>query len=340
MIKWFDFPDKRFAISGIAWFGEEKPSIRRLPTRLKGTFREPVWELAQHPSGGRIRFQTDALRIGIKALTPDNAVMHHITLIGQSGFDIYADDTYLGSAWPDRTGKNEAEWTVGDKRKMRDITIHLPLYKNVEIQQIGVEKGTTIRPPNSFIIKKPVVFYGSSITQGGCASNPGSTYQAFLSRWLNLDFINLGFSGNGMGEPELAHAICEIDSSCIVLDHWANIGLDLKENLPVFTGTLRKKFPEVPIAVVTPFFFSREFCGNCVNSKIRKNVEQFVKQKRKEGDRNIHLIDGLRLLSQKESYGLVDGVHCNTLGFYFIARGMEPYLRRILCLKNVFSGKQ
>ncbi|MFH2069199.1 MAG: SGNH/GDSL hydrolase family protein [Candidatus Omnitrophota bacterium] len=331
MIKWFDFPDVRFIVNGLAWFEEEKPSVRRLPVRLKGTFRESLWDLAQNPAGGRIRFRTNALKIGIKTLSPDNAVMHHITLIGTAGFDIYADDTYFGSTWPGSAGKNETEWIVGNKRKMRDITIHLPIYKNVEIKQIGVEKDATIKSPTPFAIKKPVVFYGTSITQGGCASNPGGSYQAFLSRSLNLDFINLGFSSNGMGEPEMAHAICEIDSSFIILDHWANIRLGLKENLPVFTGVIRKKFPKTPIAVVSPFFYS-SVPAERENSRIRKDAEEFVRQRRREGDCNIHLIDGLKLLSQKESYGLVDGVHCNTLGFYFIARGMEPYFKKILSL--------
>ena len=55
-----------------------------------------------------------------------------------------------------------------------------------------------------FRTAKPVVFYGTSITQGGCASRSGMSYQAILGRQLNLDFVNLGFSGNGKGEPVVA----------------------------------------------------------------------------------------------------------------------------------------
>lgn len=135
MIKWFGFPNARFTVNGLAWFKEEKPSVRRLPTRLKETFRESVWGCAQCPAGGRIRFRTDALKIGIKALSPDDIPMYHMTLIGQAGFDIYADDAYVSSIFPDSTGKIEAEWVVGETRKMREITIHLPLYKSVEIKQ-------------------------------------------------------------------------------------------------------------------------------------------------------------------------------------------------------------
>jgi len=88
-----------------------------------------VWNLAQCPSGGRIRFKTDSTTIGFRAKAPDTSVMHHITLIGEAGFDIYVDGFFMGSVWPDAEGEMQAMWRIGKERRPRDITIHMPLYK-------------------------------------------------------------------------------------------------------------------------------------------------------------------------------------------------------------------
>ena len=331
-MQWIDFPDDRFKVYGLAWWHENKPSLSRLPVRSKDKFREPVWDLAQCPAGGRIRFRTDSPIVGLNAKGPGTAVMHHITAIGQSGFDIYSDGFFMGSVSPDAEGNMHPAWRLGTKKKLREITIHMPLYKTVTINQIGVEEGSTIEEPKPFALKKPVVYYGTSITQGGCASTPGTTYQDFISRWLNLDFYNLGFSGNGKGEPELAEAINEIDCSAIVIDYWANVGRDMEHNLPVFLGALRKVHKTTPILVVGPFYFCSEDYESSVNPIQRKWSQDFVKKMRGEGDRNVYYVDGIKMLSKNEAFGLVDGAHCNSLGFYFCAKGLAPYLQRILDL--------
>jgi len=334
--KHISFPDARLTVNGLAWFGEDKPALRRLPLRLKDSFRAPVWSLAQQPSGGRIRFKTDSGRVALRAENPDTSGMHHMTTIGQSGFDIYVDNEYLGSAWPDKTGKIVKEWNVGKSGVRREITLYLPLYKGVAIQEIVVESNAKIEPPRPFAVSKPVVYYGSSITQGGCASNPGMSYQAQVSRWLNVDFINLGFSGNGLGEPAVAEAISEIDAACFVLDYWGNPSSEVfKETLPKFVETLRKKFPKTPILVTGPYFIPTELLSGQTEGAIsdkRNTAREFVERQRRGGDKFIFSVDGLEMLSREHACGLVDGVHCNSLGFYFCAKGLEPHLRKALKL--------
>ena len=230
------FPDARLAVYGLPWFSEDSPVLRRLPARLKESFRPAVWNLAQSPSGGRIRFRTDSTTVGIVAENPGFSNMHHMPSVGENGFDIYVGRDYLGSAWPDKDGKIVKIWGVGRERKMRDITIYLPLYKAVTIQSLSFEPEARIEPATPYAVSKPVVYYGSSITQGGCAANPGGSCQAILERKLNADFVNLGFSGNGLGEPALAEAIRELDASCIVLDFWANpSAASLSLTAPIWT---------------------------------------------------------------------------------------------------------
>jgi hypothetical protein len=330
------FPDPRLAVYGLPWFTEDKPVLRRLPWRLKDQFRPPVWDLAQDPSGGRIRFRTDSMTLGLVAQNPHFSNMHHMASVGENGFDLYVDGTYLGSAWPDAAGKMNKEWRVGREHKLREITLYLPLYKAVTIQELVLDAKARIEPARPYAIAKPIVYYGSSITQGGCASNPGGSCQAILERKLNADFVNLGFSGNGLGEPALARTICELDPSCVVLDFWGNPSSDqYADALPVFVGILRAKWPRLPIVVTSPFYFPAEEDGSDVvlqQAAKRRTAREFVRQRCRVGDRHIWFVDGLKMLGRDQTIGLVDGVHCNSLGFYFNAQGLEPFLRKALKL--------
>jgi lysophospholipase L1-like esterase len=328
-----NFPDDRLNVYGLHWFNEDKPVVRRLPERLRSTFRQAVWDLAQSPAGGRIRFATDSETVGIRAKVSDNAVMNHITRIGQSGFDIYADGYFAGSVAPDEHGAISVVWKVGPDKKLRNIEISMPLYKAVTIEAVVLDDDAAIKDPAPYRVAKPVVYYGTSITQGGCASTPGTSYQSFVSRWLDADFVNLGFSGNGFGEPELAAAISEIDASCVVVDFWANVdAAGYGEKLPGFVGPIRENHPETPIIVIAPFYFTRDTIDPIQHATQRKDAEAFVKQHQKQGDKHIHLFDGYKMISKEETFGLVDGVHPNSLGFYLMAKGLTTFLKRVLGL--------
>ncbi|MHC1766187.1 MAG: SGNH/GDSL hydrolase family protein [Verrucomicrobiia bacterium] len=328
------FPDARLAVHGLPWFKEDQPVLRRLPLRLKESFRPPVWNLAQSPSGGRIRFQTDSTSLGIDAENPGFSNMHHMPSVGENGVDLYVDGAYLGSAWPDANGKIVKEWSIGRSASLRQITLYLPLYKPVVIRGLTLDSDARLEPARPYTVRDPVVYYGSSITQGGCASNPGGSCQAILERRLDADFVNLGFSGSGLGDPAVAEAICDMHPSCIVLDFWGNPSpVQYAATLPVFVEILRGSFPKVPILVTSPFFFPAERISEAVahsQATKRTTARQFVERRRENGDDQIVFVDGLEMLSPEQAEGLVDGVHCNSLGFYFNALGLEPYLRDAL----------
>ena len=329
-----NFPDPRLGVYGLPWFDEDKPTLRRLPLRLKDRFRPAIWNLAQQPSGGRIRFRTDSTTLGLIAENPSFSNMHHMPSVGENGFDLYVDRGYASSAWPDAAGKITKEWRLGRERKMRDITLYLPLYKAVTIQELSLDPDARVEPATPYTHSRPVVHYGSSITQGGCASNPGGSCQAILERKLDADFVNMGFSGNGLGDPVVAEAICELHPSCVVLDFWGNPSADqYAAALPVFVDILRKKWSRMPILVTGPFYFPAE-ASNAqvaqVQSTKRRTAREFVEKRRRNGDRWITFVDGFKMLDQNQTSGLVDGVHCNSLGFYFNAKGLEPFLRKVL----------
>ena len=176
------------------------------------------------------------------------------------------DGTYIVSAVADAESKPGKVYErvlfdfSGQPRAERAITLYLPLYKPVKVAGIGVDEGADVKAASPFAVPKPVVFYGTLITQGGCASRPGMSYTALLGRKLNVDFVNLGFSGNGLGEPEVARAVNEIDAACFVLDFGANhkTGEAMREAYKPFLEAVRAAHPRTPMIVMTPLYTSRE----------------------------------------------------------------------------------
>ena len=332
------FPSPQLTVSGLPWFEENHHGLSRLPLRLKDTFRPVVWNLAQHTSGVRLRFRTNALSVQVLA-TSGKGQSPHMTSVMKNGLDFYVNGLYKGSTWPNAAGKINKKFSVfATTREFRDITIYLPLYSPITVEKLVFPAGTELRPPTPFARKKPIVYYGSSITQGGCASNPGLSCQAILGRRLNLDFVNLGFSGNGIGEIEVARAVAEIDAAAFVLDYWANPDpATYKRTLPPFVRTLREKHPETPILITSPFYNpGRER----VQREKRRTTRDFVDSRRAAGDTNIHYVEGLDMISENTAWGLVDGRHANSLGFYLCANGLEPHLRRVLNLPQPSSEPQ
>src|SRR6185312_8942658 len=263
-LRWIQLPSSQMEVDGLPWYGENSGELFRLPVRLKDTFRKPVWELAQSPSGGRIRFRTNSSTLAIRLEYPKPPNMANMHAFGQTGVDLYIDGVYRNTAIAGRDSKpgltQEHSFYKDQPRIDREITLYLPLYMPVKVLGIGLDTDARIQAPKSFSLDKPIVFYGTSITQGGCASRSGMSYQAILGRMLNADFVNLGFSGNGKGEPEMARTVAGIDASYFVLDFAQNNPTveSLMQVYAPFVDTIRSKHPQTPILVVTPIYSARE----------------------------------------------------------------------------------
>jgi lysophospholipase L1-like esterase len=340
-LRWLSPTNTEVAVCGLPWFKENDGDLVRLPVRLKSTFRPQVWSLARQPSGGRIRFRSDTKVLSLRLEYPSPPRMANMHAYGQTGVDLYADGAYLATAVGDQEAKRGKIYErvlldlPNEPRVEREITLYLPLYMPVRILGIGVDSEARISPAKPFALAKPVVFYGTSITQGGCASRSGMSYQAILGRRLNIDFVNLGFSGNGLGESEMAAAVAEIDAACFVLDFGANhkTGADMRKAYAPFLDAVRAKHPRTPIVVMTPLYTTRE--ARIPSLKVdwqerRQFISQVVRQHVRAGDTNLVLVDGERLLGPTPGDGFVDGGHPNDLGFQWMADGLAPVLRRTL----------
>jgi len=200
---------------------------------------------------------------------------------------------------------------------------------------LGFDDEATFGAASPFALNKPVVYYGSSITQGGCATRAGMSYQAIVSRALNLDFVNLGFSGNGRGEPIMAETLAEIDAACFVMDWSQNCPTleEVCERYAPFLGIIRANHPDTEIVCITPIFGTSEISGhNHHFEAMRRIIREAVGGRIAAGDQHLALVEGLDLLGSEDLEGLVDAVHPNDIGFTLMARRLEPTLRRVLGL--------
>ena len=330
-MNWIAFPDPRLAVCGLPWFSENSPHLWRLPARLKGVVRDPVWGGAQSPCGGRIRFATDATAIGIRLRYQAHGRMHNMCTIGQMGVDLYVDGGYCKTAFPTEAGDLETIYLEGVPARRREVCLYLPLYHPVEVISVGVNEEASLYEAADFAVPRPVVFYGSSITQGGCSSRGGLSYQAILARALNLDFVNLGFSGQGRGESELAHAVAEIQASCYVVEFAQNCESveAMRAVYAPFLEILRTKHPQTPILCLTPIFATREAWDPAASAHVecmRDVVRAAVRARHAGGDEATVLVEG------DDGEGTVDSSHPNDLGFEAMAAGMIPALVRVLGL--------
>lgn len=341
-IVWHSPLQPPFRISGFAWLRDES-GFRRLPHLPEGAVREPVDKLADCTAGGQICFRTDSRRVELRVALKAPALMYHMPATGQCGFDAYVGEPgfkiYGGTVKFDPRLK-EYESTVleldpGESR-LRTITLNFPLYQGVDDISIGLEAEAQVLAPPPYDSGKRIVLYGTSITQGASASRPGMAYPNILSRSINLEFINLGFSGNGRGEPELAEWVGRVENpACLLLDYEANClsTAYYRQTLPDFIRIYRSRHPEVPIVLLSKIAIRFEFLKRAEQAERMERLhfqQELVASLRSEGERNLTFVDGTSLIGENDHECTVDGVHPNDLGFKTMADRLLPVLNAVL----------
>lgn len=333
-LRWYSIRD--LGIEGQGWTDTAHP-FDRLPAKAEGVVRDPVWRLSHHTAGLCARFITDSTSISARwTLRNDNLAMNHMPASGVSGLDLYAKD---GDSWrwvavgiPKAIPDTQALMIVGAPGGMREYLLYLPLYNGVESVEIGIDAGASLAKAEPRT-RKPIVVYGTSITQGGCASRPGMVHTAILGRRLGYPVINLGFSGNGEMDSELGDLLAELDPAVYVIDCAPNMQPELiAERAYPFIKTLRERKPETPIVLVENIVYQS---GWFVDSKKESYVEKNEALKAaydklvKEGVKGLSYIPCEDLLGD-DSEATVDGVHPTDVGFLRMADAFEPTLRKVL----------
>lgn len=327
-----------FRLTGFPWYAQDG-AYRRLPLKFTEDLPAAVDELANHTAGGQVSFQTDSSQIAIRVELAGRADMNHMPATGQCGFDLYigtpfAQRFHSVTTYDHTQTMYELLLFEHSDREMRNVTLNFPLYQGVKQVQIGLEPQAQVTSPLPWSADGRLVFYGTSVTQGGCASRPGMAYTNILSRALNFETVNFGFSGNGRGEPEVLRLVADVPNPLLfMLDYESNSGGTLPETLPKAIRILRHKHRSVPIAVVSRLAFA----GDAIYDDWRQALESsrdmqaaLVADLRSKGDTEIYFIDGSKLLGTDFDACTVDGFHPTDLGFMRMAQGMENEIDRIL----------
>ncbi len=336
-VLWFDA--RLLPIEGQGWNQLAAP-YDRLPAKAEKTVRPAVWNLSRHSAGLAVRFLSDATTISARwTVTNKRLAMNHMPATSVSGLDLYVRQPSGGWHWlgvgrpkgQTTTQRLVAELSSGS---LREFLLYLPLYNGVSSLEIGIPSGSKLAPPPARPAhKKPIVFYGTSIVQGGCASRPGMTHSAILGRKFDWPILNLGFSGNGKMEPELAELLAEIDAAVYVLDCLPNMSADeVKQRTEPFVRIVRRHRPDAPILLVE----ERSLASSAVLPGQRRGhatkngiYRQAWEQMFWEGGQSLHYLEGANLLGE-DGEATVDSSHPTDLGFLRQAQAMEASLRYCL----------
>ncbi len=312
-----------------------EPIFRRLPAEIGEATSPGVAKLEKQPAGGRVRFTTDSSYVAIKVELTAIAHAPHTTLCNSCGFDLYEDtDTdhrYIKAFMPPYKTEDSYEQIIRlGSRRRRSFTINFPIHCVVKRLYIGLQADATLEAGQRYRNSSPIVFYGSSIVHGTAASRPGLTYQSIISRRMNMDYINLGFSGQAKGEPVLVEYMAGLDMCMFVCDydHNAPTAAFLRETHQRVYDIFREKRPDTPYIMIS----RPNIATNPTEFAERRDVViDTFEHARALGDRNVYYIDGETFFCGKyENECTMDAVHPNDLGFTLMADGIESELRRAL----------
>ncbi len=316
----------------------------RLPADLQGVVRKAVWDLGQNSAGLAVRFRTNSKCIGAAWKPLNNFGMSHMTPTGVRGLDLYSltDGQWLFVGAGQPNGKNSRNVFIrkmnGD---MREYIMYLPLYDGVIDLAIGIDSTAVIEKPQVVDLvpsarNLPIVFYGTSVTQGGCATRPGMAYPSIIGRELHRETINLGFSGNGRMDKCLGEKIAGIPASMFVIDCLANCTSQIvKDSTEHFIRAIVEANPDVPVLMVSNYCYPYQY----LDAQFHKDTQEenaiwkeFARKFRKEGY-NVRYIDAYAKGNMKKSpigpdhEGTVDGVHMTDLGFQRFAKFLMKYIK-------------
>jgi len=337
-IAWYDVRD--WGVEGKGW-SENERYFDRLPAKAKDTVRSAVWNLSRHSAGMLVRFETNATAIHARySLLSSGLALPHMPATGVSGLDLYARDDQGRDRWLAVARPNSQQMKVQlvngvdplPDSKPRLYTVYLPLYNGTESLEIGVAPQSKFQPVPPRV-DKPMVFYGTSIMHGACASRPGMSITGILGRRFDRPTINLGFSGNGRMEAEVGELLCELDPCVYVIDCLPNMAGDaVAERTEPLVRQLRKARPDTPILLVedrtytyAPFRKSARDRHEGSRAALRKAYENLIAA----GVEKLYYLEGDGLLGD-DGEGATDGSHPSDLGFQRYADVYEPILRKIL----------
>ena len=327
-IRFYNVQDEPFSVYGVFF---ENGQYRRMPEQAAKTVSNAVYRLHTNTAGGRVKFITNSPYIAIKAMMPVVGKFSHMALTGSAGFDLYVGkkEEFVSTFVPPFDISDGYESVIRfDEWEEREITVNFPLYSDVAELYIGLDENAAVKRSKGYKHKKPIVFYGSSITQGGCASHPGNSYESIVSRALRADYVNLGFSGSARAEDEIAQYIKDLDMSVFVYDYDQNAPTieHLEKTHQRMFLTIRESNPDLPIVLMS----RPKYRLNEKNAKRMAIIKKTYSDAIAAGDQNVYFIEGPSLMKYAQNDGTVDVAHPNDLGFHSMAKILIRQLKKLI----------
>ena len=332
-LKYYPIPHGDFDLYGV-YYCEKSKRFMRMPSDAAEQVNEGVKTLAPFTAGGRIRFSTDSSALELRVSYEYLRLMVHMPVFGQGAFTLLEEKEsgrrlvkVLSPDFNDLQGFTAAVDLPSDKQ-MHSYILYFPLYNAVQSLTIGLDETACVKGGRKYRNEKPILYYGSSITQGGCASRADNAYQALIEKWNHIDFINLGFSGSARAEDAMVDYLTTVDCSLFVCDydHNAPDAEYLQNTHFRLYERYRKIRPDVPILFLTKPDGFRDPQGE----ERAKIIQKTYLKARRQGDKNIYFLHGKNFytLSEQENCS-VDGCHPNDFGFYCMAQAIYRKMKQI-----------
>ncbi|MBQ7700749.1 MAG: hypothetical protein IJT49_10480 [Clostridia bacterium] len=349
--KFYKIPDDNFDLYGV-FYDNEAGRFLRMPQCVADSVNPTVAQLNGYTSGGRIRFSTDAAKMSLTVSYDTLNVYCHMATLGSGGF-ILLEETeeadgrisykmaaqfipghYANAAESSGpNGYSVEKYIAGGGERMKNYILYMPLYNDVRELILGFPEDA--RCSNGLKYRKdvkPIVYYGSSITEGGCSSRADNAYQCYISKWTNTDFINLGFSAGAFGEETIAEYLASLDMSVFVCDydHNAPNAEHLLATHERLFKIFRKKHPYTPVIIMSKPDFDVDPTAPARRAAVKNTYDNAIA----EGDKNVYFIDGERLFGNTDrECCTVDSTHPNDIGFLRMAQTLYEELKKTGALK-------
>ncbi len=340
--KVYDIPSHCFSLFGV-YFDALADRFVRMASKVAAKISAGVYSLNMHTAGGRLCFSTDSSFLQLAVRYSVFTEMSHMPLTGSGGFSLFEmtenGERHVANFTPiHQTDKNGYVASVSlGKGGMRQYVLYFPLYNQVNRLSLALEGGAKVEPWNPYRNLAPILYYGSSITQGGCASRPDNSYQALIAKRNNIDFINLGFSGNAKAEKEMVAYLGGVNCSLFVCDYDHNA--PTVEYLAATHFTLYQQFrkaqPTTPILFLSRPDIYRGNEGAVEREKIVKAT--YLKAKR-QGDENVYFLSGKSFYGKRPCWEFaVDGCHPTDYGFAVMA---DKIYKKMLTIDKKFGEEK
>lgn len=328
----YTLPHEGFTAHGV-YYDEKTSAFVRMDSEIAYRASEGCGMLSRHTAGGRLRFATDSALFELSVAYDELWIMSHMPLTGSGGFSLFEEtengENFIANLAPLSTDKNGfTASAVLPSGKMREYVLYFPLYGQAKNLTIALDESAKVQKGEPYRDILPILYYGSSITQGGCASRPDNAYEALICKRNHIDFINLGFSGNAKAENAMVEYLSSIDCSLFVCDydHNAPTAAYLQETHYRLYEQYRKARPDTPIL----FISKPDIAGDAEGEQREKIIRRTYLKAKRQGDQNVYFLSGKSFYGKNNRWNFaVEGCHPTDYGFALMAEKIYKKMQTI-----------